>query len=198
MGRKVGRKELAEIFDVTPTTISNWQSDGMPVAARFRGARGNQYDVEECTAWRSGRRLTGHRHAKVSHAPDGELSQDLDYNQERARLTHHQANIAELDAEARRGNLWPVETVAHMFQQIVGNARARLLAIPGKLRNRVPDMPPRAHALVEDLIREALDELAADQLSDDARRALERYHEHLASAAAPDSESVGDAARRDH
>lgn len=128
----------------------------------------------------------------------GRETEFYDYTAERARLTYHQANIAELDAETKRGNLWPLETVRLLLQRIIGNGRAKLLSIPAKFKNRVPGLEARAYELVETLTREAMDELAEDGLPGGIRASLERYHAHLAATAADDAEPVGEDARRDH
>lgn len=196
MSRQVSKGELADIFDVGTQTVALWQKDGMPVHLHRRGAPGNLYDTGVCIRWYAKRGRGNPRGATVSSAspePDS-----LDYAVERARLTHYQANAAQIDTESKKGHLWPLETVSLMLQRIIGAARGRLLAIDGKLRNRVPDMPPRAYELVEGLIREALDELSTDVLPADVAESLGRYHSSLEAAAEADSDPMGEEARRDH
>jgi phage terminase Nu1 subunit (DNA packaging protein) len=195
MSRQVSKGELAEIFSVGTQTVALWQKDGMPVVLHRRGQPGNLYDTGDCIRWyaKRGRGNPRGSTASASVEPDS-----LDYATERARLTHFQANAAQIDTEAKKGNLWPLETVSLMLQRIIGAARGRLLAIDGKLRNRVPDMPPRAYELVEELIREALDELSADVLPGDVATSLGRYHSSLEAAAEVDPDAVGAETRRDH
>ena len=183
---QLNTKQVAELFRVTERTIANWIKEGLPVV-RGVGRAGNTYQGWEVVEWYVGKRFAD----KIG-------DEGYDYMAERARLTHHQANIAELEAEQRRGNLWPTETVGLMLQRIIGNGRAKLLSIPSKVRNRVPGLEPRAYDLIEDLIREAMDELSADRIPDDVRESLERYHSHLAATAEDEPEPVGDSARRDH
>lgn len=179
--------QMAETFKVSQRTIHQWaKSEGLPVV-RGVTRHGNAYPLDQVIAWWG-------RRQRSSQSEDG----ILDYTAERARLTFHQANIAEMEAETKRAKLWPMETVQLMLQRIIGNARSRLLSIPSKFKNRVPGLEDRAYELVETLIHEACDELAADQLPGDIRASLERYHSHLAAAADPDVEPVGDAPRRDH
>lgn len=179
-------KQVAETFGVTTRTVHNWLNEGVPVL-RNGGRAGNKFPLAELIQWWVERQVR-------ANAEDGVL----DYTAERARLTFHQANIAEMDAEKQRGNLWPMETVQLLLQRIIGNGRSKLLAIPGKFRNRLPDLGDEAYQLQEELIHEACEELAEDKLPGGIRGSLERYHAHLATAAESDAESVGDAPRRDH
>ena len=84
-------------------------------------------------------------------------------DQERARLTHHQANIAALDEKIKEKTLIPAEVVADRWQQIFANIRARLLSLPSSMAATCAnqgrdDIEEKA----SDLIRQALSELSAD------------------------------------
>lgn len=57
---------------------------------------------------------------------------DLDLGKERARLTYHQANIAELDEDVRRGELIPADVVERVWSDMVASFRAKVLSIPTK------------------------------------------------------------------
>lgn len=177
-------KDVASLCRVTPRTVANWVKEGLPVA-RVGGR--NTYTGHEVLEWYVARR--------VAERSEGGA---LDYTRERARLTYHQANIAELEAEQKRGHLWPLEVVRLMLSSIIGRARSRLLQIPGKMRNRRPEFEPASNELLEELVREALEELSDDGLPADIRESLERYHAHLEATAQVDLEPVGDSPRRDH
>ena len=69
-----------------------------------------------------------------------------DYEAERARLTHHQANNAALDEAKKRGELIPAEDVAREWADLIGRARAKLLGLPPRLA---------AHAMTCATVREA-------------------------------------------
>lgn len=57
---------------------------------------------------------------------------DMDLSKERARLTHHQANIAELDEDIKRGKLIPADVVERVWSDMVASFRAKILSIPTK------------------------------------------------------------------
>jgi phage terminase Nu1 subunit (DNA packaging protein) len=84
----VSRSEIAAIFGKSEETIYGWQKEGMPIEQTKRGRIGNTYDTARCIEWYAIRMGGG----------DG-----YDYNAERARLTHHQANLAQLEEEVKRG-----------------------------------------------------------------------------------------------
>ena len=86
-----------------------------------------------------------------------------DLTEERARLAHHQANIAALDEKVKRGLLIPSEIVLDTWAAMLNNMRARLLATPTVLaatcvnanREQIEDRS-------SELIRQALEELKDD------------------------------------
>jgi hypothetical protein len=87
----------------------------------------------------------------------------FDLTTERARLAHHQANRAELEADLLAGSLIEIEAVADVVGQEYLNVRSKLLAIPSKAAPQVIGLSiAAAKALLDDMIFEALDELAAD------------------------------------
>lgn len=84
-----------------------------------------------------------------------------DYDTERARLTHHQANAAAMDEQRKRGEMIPAEDVQQTWSEIVAAARAKLLALPSRLAGTCAG---RDQAGIETearaIIYEALSELA--------------------------------------
>lgn len=87
----------------------------------------------------------------------------FDLTAERARLAHHQANKAELEAAQVAGSLIEIEAVADIVGEEYANARSRLLAIPSRAAPQVIGLSIVAvKALLDDMIFEALDELTAD------------------------------------
>jgi len=89
---------------------------------------------------------------------------DYDYDTEKARLTHHQANIASLEEEIKRKNLLPAELVQSHWEQMAANTRGKLLNIPGRLAASVmgAETVQEAEKAAMDLVREALEELSGN------------------------------------
>lgn len=61
------------------------------------------------------------------------VDNDYDYDTEKARLTHHQANIASLEEEIKRKNLLPADVVQTHWCNLAANMRNKLLALPSRL-----------------------------------------------------------------
>ena len=90
----------------------------------------------------------------------------FDLTDERARLAHHQANRAALEAEQLAGSLIEIEAVASVVGEEYSNVRSRLLAISTRAAPQVIGLSiVEVKALLDDMLFEALDELSADDPS---------------------------------
>jgi len=86
-----------------------------------------------------------------------------DSDQERARLTHHQANIASLDEQIKEKSLIPSDVVLDRWQMILANVRARLLSIPTSIAVSCENASREdVEEKASELVRQALDELSVD------------------------------------
>lgn len=89
-----------------------------------------------------------------------DAGQPRDLVQERARLAAVQADRAELELSARRGELVDGAQMRAGFIGLVTAARNRLLGVPSKAKARVPHLSVRDIEVLEHLIAEALSGLA--------------------------------------
>ena len=94
--------------------------------------------------------------------PDQPRSSDQppDYNESRARHEFEKANLAELDRKQKEALLLPRDQVEKVWANAVTIARTKLLAVPTRTRQRIPHLTLEEVAIVEELIRESLQELA--------------------------------------
>ena len=85
-----------------------------------------------------------------------------DFGVERARLIKAKADIAEMEAEGRRGELLPAEAVEAAWTAILARLRARLLVLPDRLAPLCVEETTIAGVRdqIRKAVREALDELA--------------------------------------
>jgi hypothetical protein len=83
-----------------------------------------------------------------------------DYNVSRARTEFEKANLLELDRKTKEGLLLPRDQVERVWGNAVTIARTRLLGVPTRTRQRIPHLSLEEVAILEELIREALEELA--------------------------------------
>jgi hypothetical protein len=91
--------------------------------------------------------------------PDDELPP---YVESQARKAFEQANLLELERKQKEGLLLPAEQVEKVWANSVTIAKTKLLAVPSRLRQRIPHLTLEEVAIAEELIREALEELAAN------------------------------------
>lgn len=81
---------------------------------------------------------------------------------ERARLAAAQRRRVELQIDAELGRLVDAEAIRGRFAGMVTAAKNRLLAVPSKAKSRIPTLTVTDIEALEDLIAEALEELASD------------------------------------
>lgn len=87
----------------------------------------------------------------------------LDPQQERAQLDRARREVVELQRAKMQGELIPAAVVQAHWEKLVGNARAKMLNLPGRLAVSLGGQSPSAAQVAEaarELIYEALQELA--------------------------------------
>ena len=85
-----------------------------------------------------------------------------DINNERARLVHHQANLAALEEETRRSKLIPADEINSEWAEMTSIMRAKITTIPEQVAAvgcGITDYN-EMEALVKKLVNDALDELS--------------------------------------
>ena len=85
-----------------------------------------------------------------------------DFGVERARLIKAKADLAEMEADGRRGELLPAEAVEAAWIAVLARLRARLLVLPDRLAPLCVEETTIAGVRdqIRKAVREALDELA--------------------------------------
>jgi phage terminase Nu1 subunit (DNA packaging protein) len=140
----LNRSETAQKLNVSLTTLDDWRRKGCP---HTKIGKQVFFEITALKRW-LGNKISG----------------ELDYTQERAKLTRLQAEKVKLELEQQHGKLLPLEMVIVAWQGQVANARAKLLALPPKVASQVLGMESYAEVeqAIRDTIYEALDELAGD------------------------------------
>ena len=166
------RAQISEAFGVNLTTIDKWRRSGCPSVQKGKGVI---FSVRDVSDWLRSR--------------DTATGGDLDLSQERAKLTKLQAEKAKLELEQQRGNLIPMELVVEAWQGLIGNARAKLLALPPKAAAQVVGVESylEIEQVITILIHESLDELSTDGLPEEYSQRLETIATDLEIAADADS-----------
>ncbi len=121
-----------------------------------------------------------------------------DYAAERARFIRARADLAEMEAEEKRGAVIAAEDVEAAWIAMLALLRTRLLALPDRLAPRVQGAasPAAVRDLMRSAVREALEELAETDVrlernEDDPDRAGDAG---LAEDGAPGTEGADPAA----
>ncbi len=171
----VNGDELARIFGISRSSVTNWRAQGMPCVTVGGRGRPGQYDTVKVIQW-----------FVAWQAGDKEI---LDLNEERARLAHHQADKTALEAATLKAELVRALDVLEVWQGMIAAARARFLALPRKLAAVVihAETASEAEKALQAEIRQGLDELGRSGLPRQVERALESSGARLEAASSPDS-----------
>lgn len=84
---------------------------------------------------------------------------DLNLALESAREKFWKAHLAELEFKKRSGELVDAVEMKAEIDDAFTRVRARLLGVPTRARQQLPELTPQHIATIDSLIREALDEL---------------------------------------
>jgi hypothetical protein len=88
-----------------------------------------------------------------------------EYTISRARSEFEKANLLELDRKTKEGQLLRREDVEQAWASAVNITRTKVLGVPSRAKQQIPHLSPDEVELIRDLIREALDELAAGEVT---------------------------------
>ena len=154
MGKLVNKTELSEILGKSHTTLTSWQSNGMPLKLVGKRGTSNEYDTEDVISWLIRRDIE-----KLTVSEDGVI---YDLDSERSRLTHHQANKTELEELALKGDLIPAEDVLAKWEKMVSSFRAKMLSMPTKTSHLLLNVSEfdEVESILKTHIYEALKELS--------------------------------------
>ena len=153
---KLNRTNTAAELDVSLTTLDYWRRKGCPYTKEGKTVF---FELEELQEWL-----------------DDRSGGELNYTQERAKLTKLQAEKVTLELEQQRGKLLPLEVVIITWQGHAAIARTKLLALPPKAASEVlgKESYIEVEHAIRDIIYEALDELAGDGLPKEYQHRLEK------------------------
>ena len=139
----VNKRQLAEIFDVSQQTLSSWQKDGMPIDKQGSKGVSGEYSTASCIEWRF-RQLHG--------------GSDIDYNDERARLTKEQADKLERERLRDEGETFTRTEILQVIGGMLKNLTVKFTAIPPKIGPLLVGLkrPEQGKDITEGFIYEAL------------------------------------------
>jgi excisionase family DNA binding protein len=101
---------------------------------------------------------------RLTEAEPGEIVPD--YNESRARTEYLKAELLELERKEKEGLLVRAADVEAKWVEVITISRTKVLGVPSKAKQRIPDLTQDQIAILEDIVREALEELAEGNGSD--------------------------------
>ncbi len=158
-GKVVNKRELAEFFGVSPQSIDGWLSRGCPVLERGAPLVGYKFDTAAVAEWRAEQRVAEAIAEAKPQNPEDAFE----------RKTAAEASLAELKLARELGQLVTLEDVERVWSNLVAMCRARMLAIPSKVASLALSAGSidEARAVLESALHEALNELAANGVTED-------------------------------
>jgi phage terminase Nu1 subunit (DNA packaging protein) len=162
----ITKAEAARIIGVTNQAVARAIADGRIDVVEEGGKEWLERDGLE-DRWQANSRK---RIPNIRRHPDlrkprpqrmtTEPSQLPDYNESRARTEWLKAELMELERAEKEGELVKAAEVAKKWGEVVAIARTKVMGIPSKAKQRIPEIPADAFVALEDIVREALEDLA--------------------------------------
>ena len=145
---------IARLLDLTERRVQQLAREGViPPAARTGPERGRDELVAAVRGY------VRYLREQATRSQTG----SLEFGAERARLIKAKADLAEMDAGARRSDLLPAGEVEEAWIAVLARLRARLLVLPDRLAPLVHEETTiaGARASIRETIAEALTELSS-------------------------------------
>lgn len=125
--------------------------------------------------WTANTRPRVDRPAPATAEPTEQRQEVPDYNVSRAlreaaaaRRESAMADIAELEAAQKKGELVPIAEARADVIERFAVVKTKILGVPTRIAQRLPHLASEVVPIVEELLRESLEELAADVDDGDA------------------------------
>lgn len=83
-----------------------------------------------------------------------------DYNESRARTEYLKAELLEIERKEKEGLLVRAADVEAKWVEVITISRTKVLGVVSKAKQRIPDLTQDQITILEDIVREALEELA--------------------------------------
>ncbi len=143
----VGGKDLCDLFEISPATLTDLKKRGIAVHL--------SHDTSDLTA--TTRAYV--QHLRSIAAGWGTTDQAAQLTAERARLAREQADAQALKNGKLRGELVEAAEVERQWGDLLRKVRARILAVPSRLRADLPEVAGETFHAIDRALRDALTEL---------------------------------------
>ncbi|SPF81931.1 DNA packaging protein [Pseudoprimorskyibacter insulae] len=147
---QIGGQDLCELLDLSSGALSDLKKRGIAVHLGH-----DAYDLAATVGNYT-------RHLRSLAANWGSADQAAQLTAERARLLKGQADAQALKNSKLRGELVEAVEVERKWSDLLRGVRARLMAVPARLRADLPDLDAATTQAMDRAIRDALTELGND------------------------------------
>lgn len=176
--------QAAQLLDVDERSMQRAQArsdDPLPIYRPGKRGQSHEYLPSDLVKWKVRQELR-----KLSVDDDGKV---YDYDAERARLTHHQANKTALEEDTLKGALIPADMVKETWATLVMSFRAKMIGLPNKAAPQIigVDDLREAEQILQDFIYDALSELSGAGIPSDS----DGSDADGETSTAPDNKRVG-------
>lgn len=144
---RVGGKDLCELFGISAAALSDLKKRGIAVHLAH-----DAYDLTATT-----RAYVEHLRGLAAGWGTGDQAANL--TAERARLAKEQADAQALKNGKLRGDLVDAGDVERAWADILRDLRARIMAVPARLRSDLPDLDPATVEAMDRALRATLTEI---------------------------------------
>lgn len=143
----IGGKDLCELFDISPAALTDLKKRGIAVHLAH-----DAYDMTATT-----RAYVQHLRGMAAGWGTGDQAANL--TSERARLAKEQADAQAIKNAKLRGELVEASEVERTWADALRQLRARVMAVPSRLRSELPDIDPQTIDAMDRALRATLTEV---------------------------------------
>lgn len=161
-GERLTLKQFSEKMGIFPSQVTNAVKTGK-ITPHF-DERGHKYlyFAEAKEQWENNRDMSKvasvqHRYRKPKEIPVADLPNIMESKKKRDHYLAEQERIA---YELLNGSVLKADDVKKKWGDLIAIVRTKILAVPSKFRQRDPDFTHEKYLILENLIRESLEELS--------------------------------------
>jgi len=159
----ISKSEAATVLGVSPAAVTHAIKKGRIVPVQRDGKEWIDGETlrEQWGNARSRMRNVNSRVPKPEAKTVVRAAEDLpDYNESRARTEWLKAELMELERAEKEGELVRADEVSKAWGDLIAITRTKMMAVPSKAKQRIPEIPADAFVALEEIVREALEDLA--------------------------------------
>jgi len=161
----ISRSEAARLKNVTPQAVYKAINQGRvtPVVDNDGKVMLDKDAFE--TDWEKTYHPNQMKKANNYHKPRQKavISDIPAYEESRARTEHLKAELLDIERKQKEKDLVDSKQVQAKWLEVISIAKNKVLGIPSKAKQRIPELDVSAMNCLEDIVRESLEEIANTQ-----------------------------------